>query len=216
VDTVRADVVNISIGSIAPVPSAVAAETYDALDDARAAGVLVVVGNGNGWGNVGVLPAEPGWSTWYSSSTSVLAVGAAGADGLLMTTDPEVTAPDSVRSASITADDAYADQGGTSFASPYVAGFGARLVQAARAAGRPADPGRLERIIAHTANDTAVPPQFEGYGEVHPAQLPIALAHVRAGTLPARPDPDVSGLYVERVAGELRRVWSDRLRKPAG
>ena len=40
------------------------------------------------------------------------------------------------------------------------------------------------------------------------AELPAAKSHAAAGTLPGRPSPDVSGTYVESVAGTLRSVWA--------
>ena len=206
-ETVRADVISMSIGTIVPIPAAAAQDVYDAIAAARARGVLVVVSNGNGWGNLGLLPGDPGWASGYSSPAT-LSVGAAGAIGLLQSTDPEVAAAFTVLSPAHTADNAYVSQSGTSFAAPYVAGFAARLLREARLAGRTADADRLELLAKYTAKDTAVPPSFEGYGTLGAAELATAIGHVRAGTLPTRPSPDVSGLYVESVAGSLRDTWS--------
>ena len=53
--------------------------------------------------------------------------------------------------------------------------------------------GRLqprERVIEYSAVDTDRPPAAEGYGAIGLAQLPAALRHARAGTLPKRPNPD--------------------------
>ena len=208
-DTVHADVISMSIGTIVPVPAEIVRETYDAFAAARNKGVLVVVANGNGWGNVGVLPGDPGWASGYSGSTDVLAVGASGATGLLVSTDPEVAADYSVTTAAKDADNAYADAGGTSFSAPFVAGFAGALVKATRDAGRPVAPARVEQLVKHVAEDTVVPPQFEGYGTLSLAELASAQAHARAGTLPSRPSPDLSGTYVEQVAGTLRSVWND-------
>jgi hypothetical protein len=208
-DTVHADVISMSIGTIVPVPAELFRDTYDAFAEARKKGVLVVVANGNGWGNVGVLPGDPGWASGYASSTNALAVGATGAAGLLVSTDPEVAANYSVTSAGIERDNAYVDEGGTSFSAPFVAGFAGALVKAAREAGRPVDPARTEQLVKYAATDTVVPPQFEGYGTLSLAELPAAQAHARAGTLPTRPSPDLSGMYVEQVAGTLRSAWSD-------
>ncbi|HUQ54239.1 S8/S53 family peptidase, partial [Lentzea sp.] len=208
-DTVHANVISLSIGSIVPVPAELFRETYDAFADARRKGVLVVVANGNGWGNAGVLPGDPGWASGYASSTNAVAVGASGAIGLLESTDPEVAAGFSVTSAGIDADNAYVDEGGTSFSAPFVAGFAGALVKATRDAGRPVDPARIEQLLKYAATDTVVPPQFEGYGTLSLAELAGAQAHARAGTLPTRPSPDLSGMYVEQVAGTLRSAWSD-------
>ena len=208
-NTVHADVISMSIGTIVPFPAELARDTYDAFAEARKKGVLVVVANGNGWGNVGVLPGDPGWASGYAASTNALAVGASGAIGLLVSTDPEVAANYSVTSAGIERDNAYVDEAGTSFSAPFVAGFAGALVQATRAAGRPVDPARIEQLVKFTAKDTVVPPQFEGYGTISLAELAPAQAHARAGTLPTRPSPDLSGMYVEQVAGTLRAAWSD-------
>lgn len=211
VHSVHASVINISIGSIVSAPALIVADDYTALDEARAAGVLVVVGNGNGWGNVGCAPGEPGWATWYTSSTSVLAVGAAGPISACLTTDPEVTTNYSPWTATISSDHAYGYEGGTSFASPFVAGFAARLIAEARQAHQATDPARIQRLIEYVAVDTTLPPQLEGYGEVELAQFSLALRHARAGTFPARPSPDPTKSYVDEIA-VLRDFWSNKLR----
>ena len=208
-DTVRADVISISIGSIVPYPAAAARDDYDAIKAARAKGVLVVVANGNGWGNVGLLPGDPGWASNYSSSTNVLTVGASDSAGLLVTTDPEVAADYTVITAAAQADNAYAETGGTSFSAPFVAGFAGATLREARAAGRPLPVARLEQLIKYVAKDTSIPPSFEGYGTLSLAELPLAQRHARAGTLPSRPATDLNAMYVEDVAGTLRSAWSD-------
>lgn len=207
-DTVRADVINISIGTIVPVPAELSRAEYDAVAYARARGVLVVVANGNGWSNAGLLPGDPGWANGFSSSPDVLSVGATGTDAYLVSTDPEVVATYTVQAPSIKDDTSYGSDSGTSFGSPFVAGFAARVIGAARAAGRATTPDRIEQLIKYTAADTSTPPQFEGYGVISVAQLAAATAHARAGTLPTRPSPDLSGTYVEQVAGTLRTVWT--------
>ena len=211
VRTVHASVINISIGSIAPQPAVVVADDYAALDEARAAGVLVVVANGNGWGNVGCVPGEPGWATWYGSSTSVLSVGSAGPLAPCSTTDPEVTTNDVVWTASFSGDHDYGYDGGTSFASPFIAGFAARLVAQCRTAHRAASPAYIQQLIEYLAVDTVMPPQFEGYGEVELAQLAAGLRYAAAGTLPTRPSPDLPKRYVDQIA-VLRDLWSNKLR----
>ena len=211
VRTVHASVINISIGSIAPLPALVVADDYAAFDEARAAGVLIVVGNGNGWGNVGCAPGEPGWATFYSSSTAVLSVGAAGPLSPCYTTDPEVTTNDGPWTASVSGDHDYDHHSGTSFASPFIAGFAARLIAQARTAHRTVSPAYLQQLIEYLAVDTVLPPQFEGYGEVELTQLPLGLTYAAAGTLPARPNPDLTKRYVDQIA-VLRDLWSNKLR----
>ena len=206
-DSVRADVINISIGSIVPLPSFLVSDALQAIAYARSKGVLVVVSNGNGYANAGV-PGDPGWASFYAGSPNVLAVGAAGVDGLLVSTDPEVAAVFTVTGPTHTSDTGYASISGTSFASPYTAGFASALIGVARAAGRTLSVDTLERLVKYSAADTTVPPQFEGYGVVSGAVLAAAKAHAAAGTLPARPTPDVSGTYVESVAGTLRTAWA--------
>lgn len=205
--TVHADVISISIGTIAPLPADLFRAEYDAIAAARAHGVLVVVANGNGFANAGV-PGDPGWANYSSSSPDVLAVGAAGPDGYLVSTDPEVTAVFTVTGPSYKGDRDYVTESGTSFATPYVAGFAAALVKAGREGRHPLTADRLEQLLKWSAGGTATPPQFEGYGALSAAQLPAALAHARRGTLPRRPSPDLDALYVEGVVGTLRDVWT--------
>ena len=205
--TVHADVISISIGTIVPIPAALQRADYAAITAARKAGVLVVVANGNGYGNAGV-PGDPGWANGYSSSTKALTVGAAGTNGYLVTTDPEVSAVFTVTGPSHTSDNGYVKESGTSFGTPYVAGFAANLLQAARAAGKPLAVDQLEKLIKFSAMDTSTPPMFEGYGVVSDVSLPVARQHAQAGTLPTRPSPDASGTYVESVSGSLRTAWS--------
>ena len=205
-DTVHADVISISIGTIVPVPAALEQSAQDAIAAARSKGVLVVIANGNGFANAGV-PGDPGWAGGFSSSTKALLVGAAGVDGYLVCTDPEVAAIFTVTGPSHTSDNGYVTESGTSFGTPYVAGFAASLIQAARSAGRALTADRLETLIKYSADDTVTPPQFEGYGVISGARLAAAQAHARTGTLPARPSPDVSGTYVETVGGTLRSTW---------
>jgi hypothetical protein len=207
VTTVHADVVNISLGSIVPVPAEVFRADYDAIARARRAGVLVVVANGNGYANAGI-PGDPGWANWTSSSPDVLAVGASGYDAYTVATDPEVTAAFTVTGPSHKDDTAYVRASGTSFSAPYTAGFAAALVAAGRAGRHPLAVGRLETLLKQSATDTGTPPAFEGYGVLSHRELAAAVRHARAGTLPARPAPDLNALYVESVAGTLRAAWT--------
>jgi hypothetical protein len=99
IHTVHADVINMSIGVIAPVgpaQSVIAQDTFDAIREARAHGILFTASNGNGIGNTGIVPGD-GATTPYGSSLDVLAVGAAGLDGLTVAYNPEVAAVYAVR-----------------------------------------------------------------------------------------------------------------------
>ncbi|MBW3537491.1 MAG: S8 family serine peptidase [Actinobacteria bacterium] len=182
-ETVGADVISMSIGSGFVLLSD--RWLYEAISAARDAGVLVVVSNGNGFLNA-AIPGEPGMLKGYGNSPDVLAVGAAGASGALVTTDPEVVADFSPIAAHKSG--GYAKATGTSFSAPFVAGFGARLIDEARSAGRELDVARLEDLLKFSSRDTALPPNVEGHGVLDLHQLPPAIGHARAGTLPA-PDP---------------------------
>ena len=208
VDTVHTDIISISIGTVVPVPTALYQPVFDAIQYARQHGVLVVVANGNGWGDLGVVPGEPGWANGYSASPYALSVGAASSTGYLNSTDPEVAAVYSITGPSNTDNTSYVDNGGTSFGTPYVAGFAAACLAASRRGGHPLNADALEQFVKDSSDDTGYPPQTEGYGVVDQGQLPTAVADARSGKLPARPSPDVSALYVDGVAGTLRTLWT--------
>ena len=208
VDTVHTDIISISIGSVIPVPAALYQDTFDAIQYAREHGVLVVVANGNGWGDLGVVPGEPGWANSSAASPYALSVGAASSTGYLNSTDPEVAAVYSVTGPSNTSDTGYVDNGGTSFGTPYVAGFAAACLYASRQGGHPMSADALEQFVKDSSNDTGYPPQTEGYGVVDQSRLQGAVADARAGRRPTRPSPDVSALYVDGVAGTLRLLWT--------
>ena len=208
VDTVHTDVITMSIGSVVPNPASATRSIYDALQYAREHGVLVVVSNGNGFGNLGVVPGDPGWANNWAASPYVLAVGAASSTGYTNSTDPEVAAVYSITGPSSTGDHDYADNGGTSFGTPYVAGYAAAVLAASRQGGHPLNADALEQFVKDSSNDTGYPPQTEGYGVVDQAQLPAAVADARSGRRPSRPSPDLSALYVDGVAGTLRILWT--------
>lgn len=207
VDTVHTDVISMSIGSIVPVPATLNRDVYEAIGYARSHGVLVVVSNGNGWGNLGLVPGDPGWASSSAASPDALAVGAADSDGLLDSTDPEVAAVYTVSGPSHTSDHGYVSESGTSFGTPYVAGFAAAVLLASRQGGHPLRVDALEQFLKDSSNDTLLPPQTEGYGVLDQSRLPAALANARAGRLPSRPSPDLSALYVDGVVGSLRNLW---------
>jgi len=216
VDVAKADIINISIGTIVPVPGAplhLWADDYDALTHARAQGVLVTVANGNGLGNLGLLPGL-GSSSNYGASLSTLAVGAAGTAGANKSYDPEVAAQYTVTHPDNDTKNGYASGGGTSYASPLVAGFAARLLRAAAQAGRPLPVGRLERLIKWSARGTELPPVFEGYGVIDAAQLEAATGHARNGTLPARPSPDADAIYVDEVTARQKALNNGKVSPP--
>jgi len=207
VDTVHSDVISISIGSSIPVPASLNAEVYDAIHDARQKGVLVVVSNGNGWGDLGVIPGDPGWASNSGASPDALSVGAAGSAGLINSTDPEVAAVYAITGPSNTDNKGYVNNGGTSFGTPYVAGFAAAVLLASRQGGHPLGVNALELFVKCSATDTAYPPQVEGYGDVSKAELPTALLDAKAGKVPTRPSPDYSALYVDGVIQTLKTLW---------
>jgi hypothetical protein len=167
-----------------------------------------VVSNGNGWGDLGLVPGDPGWASSSSASPDVLSVGAQGSTALLNSTDPEVASVYSITGPSNADDTSYTTNGGTSFGTPYVAGFAAAVLLASRQGGHPLGVAALEQFVKDSSNDTGMPPQFEGYGVLGQAQLPAALANARAGRLPVRPSPDLSALYVDGVVGTLRLLWT--------
>jgi subtilisin family serine protease len=215
VRTMHADVINISIGWYTPIPGApLLMAEYIALKEARDAGVLVTVANGNGTGNTLLVPGD-GASSPYASSQDVLAVGASGLDGARVSYQPEVAASIGTTGPAHDSTDQYVTEGGTSFASPLVAGFAARLIAEARSAGRNLRQPELEELVKSAARDTEMPPPFEGYGVIDKAQLSAALAAARTGTRVARPDPDPSATYVERVANGERGLNAGEL-PPAG
>ena len=203
----RADVINMSIGSIVPVPGAplLFFDEYEAIAAARAAGILVTLSNGNGAARTGFVPSS-GANSSYSSSMDSLNVGPSDVLDGPNSTDAEVAAQYSVTAPVHTDDESYTGTGGTSFSAPLVAGFAAALIDEARTVGRALDPEYLETLIKYSARDTLLPPSWEGYGVIDPEQLPGAAGHARAGTVPTRPSPDVNGLYVEEVSNRMREL----------
>jgi hypothetical protein len=216
VDTVHADGVNISIGAVVPVPAVLYTPTFQAISYARSKGGLVTVANGNGFGGT-LGPGDPGWASPYACSPDVLSVGGTEPDtyyqtvALALSTDPELVATYNVMYPSNTSSTGYVSGLGTSASAPWVAGFAAAVIGAARAAGTPLPVDRLETLLKDATTDVGLPPQFQGYGRLTLAELPAAKAHAAAGTLPTRPSPDVNGTYVDSGAGTLRTTWCQTL-----
>lgn len=211
----EADVINMSIGSIVPVPGAplLFVDEYEAIAAARAAGILVTLANGNGAGRSGFVPSS-GANSFYSSSMDALNVGPSDVLDGPNNTDAEVAAQYSVTGPVHTDDESYGGTAGTSFSAPLVAGFGATLVREAQAAGRDPDATYLETLVKYSARDTLLPPFWEGYGVIDGDQLSGAITHVRAGSLPARPSPDVNGTYVEGVSNRMRELNNGIISSP--
>ena len=206
VDVVGADVVTMSIGSIIPVPEI---HPFDeAAAYARSKGVLVTVSNGNGWGNLGLVPGEPGAMTAYGYSTHVLSVGASDVDGYTVTTDPEVAAPYTVVTGENTG--GYHSISGTSFSAPFVAGGAARIIGEAAACGETTTPDEVERLIKVTAEDTIHPPTVEGYGVVSLESIAAAV-DVVCGRAEAPVPAQETEIYVEQIAGTERSLWTETL-----
>ncbi len=213
VDTVGANVINISIGSTTPRPAGESAAVYDALSHARRHGALVVVSNGNGFLNYGI-PGEPGWAGWYGSSPDVLTVGAAGLDGVTSSTDPEVAARFSVYTACAWDEWCYEEVNGTSFAAPTVAGMAATAMQRLIDGNRAVSIDWVERLLKYSARDTAVPPTLEGYGVLGDNEFRVRVEpSARSGRLPDRPVPDVNAAYVDGAGAALRDTWSNTARQ---
>src|SRR5688500_1559223 len=205
-ETIHTNVISMSLGSLVPIPSQIAASLYREIRLARQAGILVVLSNGN-------TPA-PGFASAYANSPYALGVGASSGNrntissaSISATADPEVTSDfASVPLASRSCDTCYAPVSGTSFSAPIVAGFAARLIQENPAL----SPDYFEKLIKYSAYDSLVPVVFEGYGVIDgaPSQLSSAIAHAAADTLPSRPAGDFDGMYVEQVQGALDQLWT--------
>lgn len=226
VDSVGADVITMSIGATAPFPKVLMGSFYEHARYARERGVMVVVSNGNGFGNTSLVPGDPGWAKGYGNSSSVLSVGAGGhlpysglQTGYQATTDGEVSAKyTGVGVAALPSSDpqgcqsdCYAAVPGTSFSAPIVAGMAARLISEIKPR-KNATPDYIETLLKYSARDTQAPPNFEGYGRLDYHQLTnVALPHARKHSLPSRPSPDLNAFYVEQVGGTLKRTWTETL-----
>ena len=212
-EVVRADIISLSIGGLVPFPGGLDGVAQE-LRAANARGTLPVLAAGNGVYNLGLVP-YPSSSTSYGHSTRSLVVGSGTRDGVTLTSttsngDPEVAAwGDGVCVASHVSRTGYRLDTGTSFSTPLVAGMAAAVLEAARAAGAPADPGTLERILKHAATDTAAPYYREGWGFLGDAEFARARAAGAAGTLPAYTPfggaPVNANALYEQVVGQPAR-----------
>lgn len=176
-----ADVISMSFGTIVPFP----VRTLDEIQRARAAGVLVVVAAGNGAGNAGLAPM-PSWLTNHGNDPYALVVGGGTRTGTLLSTtgnlDPEVTSwSDGVCVAK--AGGGYRLMSGTSFSAPLVSGMAAKAIAAARAAGQPDGPDRIEPLILHSARNNVFSPYArEGLGHLMDAELALLVHRAQSGT----------------------------------
>jgi subtilisin family serine protease len=195
------DVINLSLGGTQDAcPTALQA----AVDDARAAGVVVVAASGNGELDL------PGATSVPASCGGVISVGAVGRDGThagysSTNAHVDVAAPGGDSDAGgfegfvvTTARNGRTDVvEGTSFASPYVAG----LVLLLRAANPALTPDEIEALLEQTAVDAGADGRDPEYGwGVIRADEAMAVAADAAGAAP-EPDP---AFPVSDEPGDLR------------
>jgi subtilisin family serine protease len=199
VRTAHADIVNLSLGGV---DDACPAALQGALDDARAAGTIVVAAAGND-----EIDA-PGATSVPGSCNGVVSVGAVGDGKQIAPYSDEnqyvdLVAPGGDTSTgagivSTTRGGGYAAEQGTSFASPYVAGSMALLL----AANPSLSPDALESIAEHTASYKGqTRDDVFGWGLVDVGAA-VAAASAAVPTLVADPVFPVraGGLDVQRVA----------------
>lgn len=176
-----ADVISMSFGFAAPMPS----DTTRQVEDAIADGAIVVVSAGNGLLNLGTAPF-PSWSRPYSNEVGALVVGSGTRTGTLSSTtgnlDPDVTSWGD-RVCVARPGGGYGVATGTSFSTPLVAGMVANAIAAARAAGTPDDVATIYDIVLYSASNNAFSPYArEGMGHMLDAEAARAAAHAAAGT----------------------------------
>lgn len=215
-EVVHADVISLSIGAVVPTPL-LADSGYDALRDARAAGVLPVVLAHNGLANAGLAPF-PSETNFYSSSPHTFVVGGGSRAGNTLTStmgndDPDVSAwSDSVCVARANTG-GYALQSGTSFATPLVAGMAATAMKLAVQNGHDASPDAISDILRRCARDTVAPYAREGWGFLGAPEQPCIRAHAANGTTPTYVSftglpVNENELYDDNVRAPLRQVAS--------
>lgn len=207
------DVVNLSLGGPdLECPTAVQA----AVDDARAAGVVVVAAAGNLQGGMPGHPSVP------ASCHGVVSVGATGEDrriadyssqngwvDLVAPGGADRTESDVIVTTGLTPPD-YVGVAGTSFSAPYVAGVAALLRSF-----RPAlTPDEIESLLERTATDLGTPGRDDvyGWGLVRPAEALEWLVEERPIPAP-RPDPEFpvgdSGGSIEAPTPEPEAIRLD-------
>lgn len=175
-DVVGADVISITSGFGIPFPTLPGpiAASADAIQHARASGVLVVMAAGNGL--MGQPVPDLSWPRPPAHYDALVVGGAVGEEDDVFycedevnqmidcvplkrvkgqprgsTKDPEVTSDYDAWTACANSDDCYLLQSGTSFAAPRVASLAAKLVEYARAEGKPLTVDELEWTIKKVA-----------------------------------------------------------------
>lgn len=196
------DVANLSLGGVADAcPTAVQV----AVDDARDAGVVVVAAAGN------AELRQPGATSVPASCNGVLSVASVGETGRVAgysQQNPEVdlaapggdtSAGDGIVSTAIGG--GYAEEEGTSFASPYIAGAAALL----RSVDATLSPDDVEWFLESTADDRGSPGRDDGYGW-GVVDVGAAVEAVAAGTAAEAPAADPPfpvndlGMELDRIA----------------
>ncbi|MHB8573317.1 MAG: S8 family peptidase [Candidatus Dormibacteria bacterium] len=216
VKTVGADVVTMSLATIVPITGldGVADQDLVPLREAERAGTFTVAAAGNGIDNQGVgignadlgarYPAE-GSSPAYLPS--VLSVGATTETGDLQgtalasgysNTDPDVAAWGTDARLAVPGG-GYGTGSGTSFATPRVAGYGARVMEAAIRAEGDASPAAVRALLESAARaDPAIPYALEGFGVLDEAAAEVAVG--AAGSGAALPAPGADRALAHQVA----------------
>lgn len=187
VNTVHADIVSISIGSIVPLPA-----SFDTLDEAITAamdkGVLTIVAAGNGMGNAGG-PAVS-WTHYPAYSKDAISVGSlfeGGGASVLLTGSswqPDIAGEGwDVPIACPKSDACMERSSGTSFAAPHVAGGAAKLLASSITGGNDKGPRHLRQLVITCTSDNLWPYAIEGEGFFDADSVARGLPHAAAGTL---------------------------------